>query len=135
MVYLYTSFLNQINVYDYPTRFLFQNVTSFSDFLLAIRYYEKRNEGRERERQVRQTGEKEKRKFVPRSRIHSASFLSFSKKGERRRGEGGVDEARIFIHSFFSHGPRPLDSSTQTCANPSDQRRGEATSSRIAGCS
>lgn len=93
---------------------------SFSDFVSRIEYYEKRSEGTgiserdERERQVRQAGEKEKRKFVPRSRIHSASFLSFSKKEERR---GGVDEARIFIHSFFSHGPRPLDSSTQTCAN------------------
>lgn len=100
---------------------------SFSDFVSRIEYYEKRSEGTgisERDERERERG-----KFVKRGkkrkgsscRVRGSTPLPFSlfrrKKKEERKERGGVDEARIFIHSFFSHGPRPLDSSTQTCAN------------------
>lgn len=88
MVYLYTSFLNQINVYDYPTRFLFQNVTSFSVSVSdQILRKEKRRE-REREASSSNGGKREKK--VRAAFEDPLRFLSlFFEERRKKKGRGG----------------------------------------------
>lgn len=88
MVYLYTSFLNQINVYDYPTRFLFQNVTSFS-VSVSDQILRKRETKVERERgKFVKRGKKRKESSC---RVQGSTPLPFSlfRRKEKEEGERG----------------------------------------------